>query len=159
MSAESAVKVNRQQFLKMQLPDSTSVMIQSHQLMEVLNIEIQSITSIPDIDSSLLGVYNWRGEVLWLLDAGAYLDSEPLYQNSLGLGKVTVVIIHHQDRNLGLCVKQVNDMVTCSMEGIQDLPNTDLSPRLQACVDGYWLDTTQTVNWILSSQKIIKSLS
>ena len=148
-----------QQFLKFMLPDGLLAMIRSSSLTEVLSLDLQQLVPIPDVNPALLGVYNWRGEVLWLLDAGAYFGGEALYQNSLGLGKVTVVIIHSQGKTLGLCVSQVNEMVTCSLEDIQRLPRADLSPTLRMCLEGYWLDANHHVNWILSARKIIESMN
>ena len=148
-----------QQFLQFTLPDDTLAMIRSSHLTEVLSLDLAQIVSIPDVNSALLGVYNWRGEVLWLLDAGAYLGAEPLYQDSLGLGKVTVIIIHSQGKTLGLCIKQVDEMVTCSVEGIQTPPRAELSAALQECLDGYWLNAHQDVTWVLNASQLIDNMS
>ena len=158
MTAPTARDAEIQQFLTFTLPDGTSSMVRSYHLTEVLSLDLHQIVPIPDINPALLGVYNWRGEVLWLLDTGAYLGSEPLYHSSLGLGKVTVVIIHTQGQTLGLCVKQVDEMISCSAEGIQAPPKADLSPMLQTCLDGYWLDANNKVSWVLSAPKIISSI-
>lgn len=147
-----------QQFLRFRLADGTLAMVRSHHLTEVLNLELKQVISIPDVQPALVGVYNWRGEVLWLLDLGLYLGSEPLYQKTFNTGKVSIVIVHFEGQTLGLCVKQVDEMVGCPIREIQSPPKADLSQKLKACLDGYWLDSNQAITWVLGAQKLIESL-
>ncbi|NJN23269.1 MAG: CheW domain-containing protein [Acaryochloridaceae cyanobacterium RL_2_7] len=159
MPTQTPAIVESQQFLTLKLPDATSVMIQSHQLMEVLDIELSSITSIPDVHPSLLGVYNWRGEVLWLLDLGLYLGSKALYETSLNQNKANIVIIRHNDSTLGLAVDQVIEMNKLSISDIQDLPSQDLHPMFQRCMEGYYPSPSQEIIWLINTPELLESIS
>ena len=69
------------------------------------------------------------------------------------------MIVHYQGQALGLSVKQVDEMVSCLAEDIQHPPKAELSQTLQACLDGYWLDVTHQITWVLGAQKLIESLA
>ncbi|NJM77688.1 MAG: chemotaxis protein CheW, partial [Acaryochloridaceae cyanobacterium RU_4_10] len=70
----------------------------------------------------MLGVCNWRGEVLWLADLGHCLGFEPLYTQSLRKGQVNTIIVHNNGQTLGLGVEQVNEMLWCDRAQIQPAP-------------------------------------
>jgi len=159
MPPTSLRDVETQQFLKFTLPDSTSVMVRSNHLTEVLSLNLQQVVSISDVNPALIGVYNWRGEVLWLLDLGAYLGSDPLYKTSFRLGKLNVVIVHFDGQTLGLCVDQVNEMIRCDVSEIQPPPTHDLHSMLQACTEGYFLDSEKKISWVLNAQTLLEKLA
>ena len=147
------------QFLKLNLVDGTKLMIPTHQLTEALNIEGTQVVSIPDVHPALLGVYNWRGEVLWLLDVGLYLGYDALYAKNSGLAHINVAIAHHQNQLIGLCVKDLDDIIRLNITQLQTQLPPDISPHLQSCYQGYWLDSDQHLNWVLDIQAVLESLT
>jgi positive phototaxis protein PixI len=144
-----------QQFLRLQLPGNVQAMVQTQQLTEILSLNISQVVPIADTNPAMMGVSNWRGEVLWLLDLGCWLGLEPLYQHSLRLGKLNVVIIHHQGKNLGLGVDQVEQMIWCDPSQIQPSLEPDLSPALAACLQGYWSVLGEDAVLVLNGDDII----
>jgi positive phototaxis protein PixI len=126
-----------QQFLCFQL-HQTQAMLPTSQLTEILSLNLAQIISIPDLSPALMGVCNWRGEVLWLADLGYLLGFEPLYAELLHQAQVNTLIIHHQGQMLGLAVSRINQMQWCNSEQIQPPHTPQLSPQLARCLTGYW---------------------
>ncbi|HEY9828338.1 MAG TPA: chemotaxis protein CheW [Stenomitos sp.] len=145
MGASVSTEQARQQFLRFQLPDGTLAMIAAQHLAEILSLDLHQVIPIPDMEPSMMGVCNWRGEVLWLLDLGAWLGLEALYTNGLQRGKLNVLTLQHQGITLGLGVAQVEQMVLCDLHTLKPAPTQNLSSTLASCVQGYWVDPQGSV--------------
>jgi positive phototaxis protein PixI len=146
------------QFLCFQLPGGTLAMLPTQQLVEIANLSLSQIVPIPDVSPSLLGVCNWRGEVLWLADLGHFLGFEPLYTQSLRKGQVNTIIVHSDGQTLGLGVEQVNEMLWCDRTQIQPAPMQHLSPNLVRCIQGCWSDPKGNVFLVLDAEAMMDGL-
>jgi positive phototaxis protein PixI len=102
------------QLLKFRLADGSTVAIEITQVVELLNLSIDRIVPIPHLPSTVLGIYNWRGEMLWITDLAAILKLENTTFSSLH-NYPTLVIGNgtngRLDRSsLGLVVAEVLDI-------------------------------------------------
>jgi positive phototaxis protein PixI len=156
---QTAPQQTLQQFLRIQLPGNVQAMLQTLQLTEILSLNIGQVVPIPDANPAMMGVSNWRGEVLWLLDLGCWLGLEPLYKQSLRLGKLNVVVIQHLGKTLGLGVQQVEQMIWCDSSQIQTFLEPDLSLELAGCLQGYWSVPGEEVVLVLNGNDIINKQS
>jgi positive phototaxis protein PixI len=147
------------QFLRLQLPGNVQAMVQTQQLTEILSLNLSQVVPIADVNPAIMGVSNWRGEVLWILDLGRWLGLEPLYTQSLRLGKLNVVIIQHLGKTLGLGVEQVEQMIWCDPSQIQTFLESDISPELARCLQGYWSVPGEAVVLALDGNDIINGQS
>lgn len=154
-SVQTSQQQSLQQFLRLQLPGKVQAMVQTQQLTEILSLDISQVIPISDSGPAMMGVSNWRGEVLWLLDLGCWLGLEPLYTQSLRLGKLNVVVIQYLGKTLGLGVEQVEQMIWCDPSQIQTSVEPDLSPELAACLQGYWSVPGEDAVLVLNGDDII----
>lgn len=70
----------KQQFLQFYLDSEIRVMLPVAQITEVLKIELARIVPIPQMPPWVMGVYNWRGDILWMVDLGHLLGLNSWYQ-------------------------------------------------------------------------------
>ncbi len=138
-----------EQFLTLILPDQR-VMLPAQQLVEVLSLSADRVTPIPDTPSYTMGVTNWRGEVLWVVDLSALLGLSPLYRQPLRLRKFPVVIISHPLSPLGLAVVEVGKMIQCDPQELR----RD-APEVVKFGDGAWISPDRQVVLALSGEKLI----
>jgi positive phototaxis protein PixI len=132
-----------QQFLRMQFPGKIPAMVATHCLTEILSLNLSQIIPISDMNPAMMGVCNWRGEVLWIADLGYFLGFEPLYVQSLRKGQVSTIVVHQEGQTLGLGVEFVDQMLWCDRTQIQPesqqlVPSSALTPY----IEGYWPDLT-----------------
>jgi positive phototaxis protein PixI len=140
-----------EQFLSFSL--STSIAIVSTQnLTEVLTLSAQQIIPIPDLDRSVMGVCNWRGEVLWLVDLDVVLNGTPLPPPQ-GT-HYSAIILHHNGQTLGLVVSQITQMVWCSAADIQPLPRTKQMPHTSPFIQGYCASSQSDPFLVLNTAEI-----
>jgi positive phototaxis protein PixI len=75
---------NRQQFLKFYLQSDLALLIAIEYITELMNIPIgggsereHRVVPIPHLPAAAMGVYNWRGEILWIVNLAKLLGLNP----------------------------------------------------------------------------------
>lgn len=132
------------QFLSFPLGSDTQAMLSVDQLTEVLTLPVGQIVPIPDMAAYVLGAYNWRGEILWVIDLGQLLGLEPLHQQ-LGNAASYKVLVSQPDLQaaayLGLAVTNVDDMHWCNPSDIESAPTAAGTPNLSPFLRGFTLSS------------------
>ncbi len=115
------------------------------------------IIPIPDTPSEVMGVCNWRGEVLWLLDAGHLLGEAASFVETDYQTKFNVVVVQRQQRSIGLVVDRVGDMVWCLHTEIRSAAPDTVAAR---CLLGTWqLANEDQAFWVLDPDLILNLFS
>lgn len=157
-----------QQFLRFHLMPDTTALLPVHQMTEVLTMAINEVVPIPHLPAWVMGVYNWRGEILWLVDLGHLIGLPPIHQQATGRSTYTAIVVHpaQQGRQqagsqktsgklLGLLVNRVEDMESCNPDLIQSPPMSAVSPDLIPFLRGYWLKPDGEIIVVLDGDSII----
>ncbi|BAQ65450.1 chemotaxis protein CheW [Geminocystis sp. NIES-3709] len=138
----------RQQFLRFVLLPDTNLMVSLSEIAAVLKIPFGQIIAIPEMPSWVMGVYNWRGEIVWMIDLGQLLGFTPWYQQSGIVSNHKAVVIHptSQDRKnrtsgdlVGLVVSDVNDIELCNTNDLHSPPASAVNSELAPFLRGYWI--------------------
>lgn len=147
-----------QQFLSFSLTNHSQVIIPTQQLTEVLSLSVSRIVPIPDVSPSVIGVCNWRGEVLWLADLSQTLGSEPLLHQQYRQSSYSVLVTHHNGNSLGFMVEQVGDMRWCAPSHIQPIPPTHFMSEASLYLKGYWLAPDNTSFLVLNLETLMHAI-
>jgi positive phototaxis protein PixI len=134
------------QYLRFHLHPDTNAMLPVAQLTEVLSIPLGQIVAIPHLPAWVMGVYNWRGEILWMVDLGHLLGLTPWYQQGMTASHHRALVLHSgqgnkrdQGQMLGLVVSGVEDIEWCDPAQIQSPPASAVTASLAPFLRGYWL--------------------
>jgi len=156
------------QFLRFYLEPETMIMLPINQVTEVLKIPLKKIVPIAQMPAWTMGVYNWRGEILWMADMGHLLGLSSWQEQQINHADATVIILSSpsgskaqglQRKSIGLIIKNVDDIEWCHPEEIKfDLPST-INPTLNSFVNGYWLKPEQGIIFIVDGQAIFRSIT
>jgi positive phototaxis protein PixI len=159
-------------FLRFYLTSNLPCLLSVHQMAEVLTLSFGQVMPMFEMPAWVMGIYNWRGEVLWVVDLNHFLGLTPWYQQE-GYGSKHIVVIlqsSHQANNevdsqaavLGLVVNRVEDMVLCASESIRPLLDRQVSPEIQPFLRGCWQDPTgelkKGLNWVLEGTAILGAM-
>src|SRR4028119_505422 len=79
---DSASLQASEQFLRFRLFPNTIALLPVPQLTEVLTIRSSQIVPIFHMPAWVMGVYNWRGEILWMVDLGHLVGLTPWHQQA-----------------------------------------------------------------------------
>ncbi|NJL97523.1 MAG: purine-binding chemotaxis protein CheW [Synechococcaceae cyanobacterium SM2_3_2] len=149
------------QFLSFPLSFNTEAMIAVDQLSAVLKVQPHQITPIPGMDPWVLGVYNWRGTITWVIDLAAFLGQPPLFQQSGSLNTLSVLIGCSTSTHafLGLAISQVGDMHWCQPDDIASAPATAVTQGLAPYLRGHTLTSQGDIALILDMHPLFERLS
>lgn len=162
-----------QQFLRFHLAPDLSAALPVQQMTEVVTVSTAKVVPIPHMPAWVIGVYNWRGEILWLVDLGYLLGGTPLYQQTSTRSTYTTVVVHSSGqaatrqqlgsqmagrKMLGLAVNQVEDMEWFNSDLIQSPPESAVNPELVPFLRGYWLKPNGEIVVVLDGNSIIAGM-
>lgn len=162
------------QFLRFYLVPDTTAILPVQQITEVLTMPISQVLPIPHMPAWVMGVYNWRGEILWMVDLGHLLGLTPLYQQANSRSTYTTIVIHSSQqvpgrqragspltgsKTLGLLVNRVEDMEWCNPDLIQLPPQSATPDKLVPFLRGYWLKSNGELVMVLDGKPIIAGMS
>lgn len=101
-------------------------------VVEVVEILPEQITPMPNISSLLLGTFNLRGEIIWILDL------RQLYGQVItdSAGPCAVIVIQEGDGVLGLAVHAIQGMAWINSDQIQEDAQESLEEGLAQHVQG-----------------------
>lgn len=166
-------QADAQQFLRFHLAPDTTAMLLVQQMTEVLNIPLGQIVPIPHLPAWVMGVYNWRGEILWMVDLGHLIGLAPLDQHATSRPSYQAIVIrsapldlgqpqtgsHVSGRKLlGVVVNRVEDMEWCNPDQIESPTMTSVSTELVPFLRGYWLKPTGEMLVALDGEAVIAKM-
>jgi positive phototaxis protein PixI len=98
-------------FLGLQFPPDLQLLLPTQPLVEILPVTLPEMTPVPDSPKSIMGVYNWRGEVLWLVDLGYLLQQRPLFQAGFSQQSTySLLVFQLHQQTIGLVVNQMAEI-------------------------------------------------
>ena len=158
----------REPFLRFYLEPDTTALLSLLQLAEVFNIPISQIVPIAHMPSWIRGVYNWRGEILWIADLGHLVGLTPSYQQPRSTLTYTTVVLQSLSNNasptsvknqlLGLIVNQLEDIEWCNLDQIQSPPSSSVVQGLLPFLRGYWWKSDDDVLAVLDGNAIMAAM-
>lgn len=159
VSGQDQPQAGEQQFLKFPLTTDTTALIAVEQLTEILTLNPTQILPIPDMPDWVMGVYNWRGEILWVLDLVRLLAISTLQNQISGATSFKVVVARNQAQTyLGLALKDVDEMCWCHPDRISSPPDAVITPGLAPYLQGYTLDKAGEMLMVLNAAAIFDRL-
>ncbi|MDJ0707585.1 MAG: chemotaxis protein CheW [Leptolyngbyaceae cyanobacterium MO_188.B28] len=126
----------RQRLLRFPLGSHDSALLPLAQITEILRIDIADILTVPETPHCVLGICNWRGDMLWLIDLNDLVSSTPLFELELGVTAVMVIVVQINGQAVGLGLPQVHDIEFHNLERLQPTAPGLFSPQLQPFVLG-----------------------
>ena len=127
---------SRPKFIRFSLGSQDSGLLPVEQISEVLSIAVADILAVPEMPSCVLGIYNWRGKMLWLIDLANFADHPLLSQQGRGLESLRAMVIQIEGQYMGLVVQYINDIEWHDAE-LQPPLRGLFPPRLLPFVKGY----------------------
>jgi positive phototaxis protein PixI len=149
--------LEKQKFLSFNLGVNDIAVIGLQYITEVLQIPLTEICTVPQMPNCVLGIYNWRGEMLWLVDLEAMLGYPSLLQTSDSLSKMMAVILENNGKYLGILVQQLRDIEWLDVKAMK-APSTELFyPAMSPFLQGYFINPAEEIMFNLDSLAIMQS--
>jgi positive phototaxis protein PixI len=146
-----------QQFLRFQLQPNLMALMEIDLVTELVNIPIDRVVPMPHLPPAVMGVYNWRGEILWIVDLAILLGvtGSPLRTRSLQPTIMLANGVKNGDRKtIGLVVDEIAEIEWFDLDLIQSPVPTNIHPEFSRCVSGLLVSATGENFLVLDRQSI-----
>ena len=143
--AEPKTSDEGQKFLRFQLYPNNAVLLAVDEITAVLTIETSDVLPVPHMPVCVLGIYNWRGEVLWLTDLASQIGFVRSDQPNQQLTSFMAIVVQIKGRLLGLAVPEVYDIEQHDSQHLHPLSPELFSPNLSPFMKGYVTSDRTTV--------------
>lgn len=152
------------QFLRFHLQPNTDLILPINQILEVLTVSTGKIVPIPQMPSWVIGVYNWRGEILWMIDLGRLFGLASWQEQTLGSSSFKAIVLSPNSTSkvrsevVGLVVNRVEDLELCNINDIQSPPSSAVTSELAPFMGGYWLNPRGQMLITLDGEAIMAAM-
>ncbi len=147
----------QQKFLSFNLGTKDTAVISLQNITEILPVSLAEVCGVPQMPSCIIGIYSWRGEMLWLVDLEEMLGYPPLLQGSNFPSKMMAIVLETEGKCLGLLVRQLIDIENLEPQQMKQ-PSTELFyPAMTPFLRGYFINSAQEVIFNLDASAMLQS--
>jgi chemotaxis signal transduction protein len=97
-------------YLSLVLSVDHQVLIPSHQVIEIISVSPTQITAIPQVDKPIMGIYSWRGEILWVVDGSSLLGNTALCDRNFWGPRYSIFVVRESGEHIGIMVPDVGNL-------------------------------------------------
>jgi len=145
---------NLQKFLQFQLGKDRGLLL-AEMVREIITVPEKEILPVPQMPECVMGVYNWRSEMMWMIDLENLLGYQsPFLYSSENLSLMTM-IVELEGQFLGLVVQNVNDIVEYDLEEMSERSSEIFSRELLPFLQGYFTNEINKQMMLLLSVESI----
>ena len=153
-SLGSTVRVAK--FLQLQLGTQDTTLIGVDRIVEITTINLRGILPVPQMPGYVLGVHNWRGEMLWLVDLGDLLGFPPLGYGRGSGESAMVVVLQFEEKTMGMVMSQVMDIQQYDLSQIHPRDRQLFSPQILPFMEGFFIEEGNEISMVVDVPAIFQ---
>ena len=147
----------KQKFLSFSLGVRDTAVIPLEQITEVVQIPLTEICCVPQMPNCVVGIYNWRGEMLWLVDLEEMLGYPPLLQGSNFLSKMMALVVEHDGKYLGILIRQLMDIDWLDTQQMKQPSGDIFYPEMTPFLQGYFINNSEQMIFHLDASAMLQT--
>ncbi len=148
-----------ERFLKFPLNSEVNSLLSLLDLQGTINVRLKELLPVPHVAESWLGVMNWRGEAIWILDLASFLGGTHWFRQENVASQGMAILIKAKTQTIGLLVKQVNGIEYHEREKLLPMMELMILKEQQEFFQGYFLDSEGKPVMLLDVPNLITALS
>ena len=113
---------------------------------------------IPHVTESWLGIVNWRGEAIWILDLAGFLGEEHWCRKATIDNQAMAILIQLKTQTVGLLVRQVHTIESYERSELLPIPESMLHLQQQKFCQGYFLDPDGQALMLINFSNLLTAL-
>lgn len=127
---------HRQRLLRISLNHQDNALLPLEQITEILQVNVTDVLSVPELPECVLGICNWRGEILWLVDLCQVSGYPSPFQQEPLPPSIFSVIVRVNQQAIGVGVPAVSEVELHDLKQLQPIVPGLVSPGLLPLVWG-----------------------
>lgn len=150
--SKRSTRTTGEMFLRFQLDEQTSAVVPMLQTQEAIVLPAGRVSVIPNLPSPVLGLFNRRSSLLWLVDLPEILGLEPIDRHA---HSYDIALLKVGQTPLAVAVRSIQGVVRFAKEDISS-PMGSFNPAFTPYLSG-WILQEQELVLVLDPEAIIKS--
>ena len=144
----------RERFLQFSLKEEINGLVSLGDLQGTIEIALTDILPVPQVAEYWLGISNWQGEAIWILDLAQLVGApnwcrrESLSQSGMAM------LITIENQTIGLLVEKVKGIEIYDLQHCLPIAEINTTAKMRSLFQGYFLDLNGKPSMLLD----IKSL-
>jgi positive phototaxis protein PixI len=147
----------KQKFLSFSLGLRDTAVIPLEKITEVVQIPLAEICGVPQMPNCVVGIYNWRGEMLWLVDLEEMLGYQPLLQGSNSLSTMMALVLENDGKYLGILIRQLIDIDWLDTQKMQEPSGDVFYPKMIPFLQGYFINDSEQMIFNLDASAMLET--
>ncbi len=144
------------QFISIEVTKTLQVILSTRELDEVITLEHRKILQIPGMPTVVAGVFQWQGEIIWLIDLAYLMGFEPLLSTGYYQQKLRVVKVKFRDSYLALLVEKVGNLIDIESKDISVAKTQKTNSLVEKFIQGTCTNSAGEKKMILDIEAIIE---
>ncbi|MEB3339471.1 chemotaxis protein CheW [Okeania sp.] len=144
------------QFISLEVTKTLEVILSTRELNEVITLDQRTILQIPGMPTVVVGVFQWQGEILWLIDLAYLMGFEPLLSTGYYQQKFRVIKVKFRDSYLGILVQKVGNLIDIESQNISAIKKEKKDSLVEQFILGTCTNSTGERKMILDVEAIIE---
>ncbi len=151
------IEEDKERFVLFELGTKHIGAIPVNYIAEVFQISLVAILPVPEVPVSVLGLYNWRGEMLWWVDLEHLVGLEPITQERDSGNIHMAIVIQAREKSLGLLVRELVDIEWLFLREMKSSATGLFPGELYSFLEGYFIKDDQKTILSLDPVAILES--
>lgn len=139
-----------EKFLQFSLKKGINGLVSLAQLQGTIEIALTDILPVPQIAQYWLGITNWQGEAIWILDLAQLLGAPNWCQQESIATSGMVILTAIENRTVGLLVKEVQGIKTYNSQACLPVAEVNTSAKMKSLFKGYFLNSNNEPSMVLN---------
>ena len=149
---------DRQRFLRFPLNSQVDCLLSLAELKGVINVNLTKILPVPEVEEYWLGVINWRGEAVWILDLAKLLNTKKWCEDNIIPKSAVAILIGNFERTIGMLVKEPNTIEYYDINELLPISSATREVEIGSFLQGYFLDERKQPVMLLDLKSTIQDL-
>ena len=147
-----STRTTGEMFLRFQLDSQTSAVVPMLQTQEAIVLPAGRVSVIPNLPSPVLGLFNRRNTLLWLVDLPQLLGLEPIDRHA---HSYDIALLKVNQIPLAVAVRSIQGVIRFALEQIQS-PIGSFNPAFTPYLRGWILQERELI-LVLDPEAIIQN--
>ena len=119
-----------------------------------IRITVEEICPTPAFPQWVLGVYNWKGQMLRLIDFDRLMGYPPVFSRQLQRKTPVTVVIQWQNQFFGFLVANVYDVESYEVDKMKGIDDNNCPSQIEKFIQGVFPEQ----RWVLDLDRLFKTL-
>ena len=148
-----------ERFLEFPLNSKVNSLLSLSNLQGTIKVTVREILPVPNVAEYWLGIINWRGEAIWILDLAGFLgDTHWCRQQSIS-PQGMAILVQVKNQAIGLLVRQVNTIESYRREELLPMIESMIPQQQQQFFQGYFLNSEGEPLMLLNIPQLVEALA